>query len=155
MTPPPRATAALPVRESQRFPTFRAIATAAQAMASRETRSMRLAVLLLCSLQTQSFWRPGLRAASRLRRPCAGGESEAPDSVLDVQMSRPLGIRVFESRTDEAPVVVVTKVGEKAEAAGVRKGDVIVGVSAIFGDGIWSTRYVARRAGDGGVKFRC
>lgn len=58
-------------------------------------------------------------------------------STHEVELQRPLGITIYEA-PDES--VYVTAVREKAQAAGVAVGDVVVGVSAVFGDYISDIR---------------
>jgi len=53
-------------------------------------------------------------------------------------MTKPLGISIEETISDDNKIMVyIPEVGEKALEAGVKPGDVIVGISAIFGDAIW------------------
>ncbi|CAB1096412.1 unnamed protein product [Ectocarpus sp. CCAP 1310/34] len=67
-------------------------------------------------------------------------EDNAEDEVYEeiiANMTKPLGITIEES-TDKAKLVYITSVGDKAEAAGLQVGDVLTGVSAVFGDEVWS-----------------
>eukprot|EP00752_Nemacystus_decipiens_P011269 g10015.t1 len=70
-------------------------------------------------------------------------EEEDPDAEkyeeIIANMTKPLGITIEES-TDKARLVYITSVGEKAEAAGLRVGDVMTGASAVFGDAVWSVK---------------
>eukprot|EP00903_Cladosiphon_okamuranus_P007049 g6852.t1 len=70
-------------------------------------------------------------------------EEEDPDAEkyeeIVANMTKPLGITIEES-TDKARLVYITSVGEKAEAAGLRVGDVMTGASAVFGDAVWSVK---------------
>eukprot|EP00629_Pelagomonadales_sp_RCC1024_P013193 CAMPEP_0119293374 /NCGR_PEP_ID=MMETSP1329-20130426/45953_1 /TAXON_ID=114041 /ORGANISM="Genus nov. species nov., Strain RCC1024" /LENGTH=192 /DNA_ID=CAMNT_0007294243 /DNA_START=87 /DNA_END=661 /DNA_ORIENTATION=+ len=59
------------------------------------------------------------------------------DDAFEVVLTKPLGVTVQEVRG--AVVVQTCRPGGAADAAGVQPGDAIVGVSAIFGDGVWDT----------------
>eukprot|EP00640_Fibrocapsa_japonica_P006217 CAMPEP_0113938116 /NCGR_PEP_ID=MMETSP1339-20121228/4521_1 /TAXON_ID=94617 /ORGANISM="Fibrocapsa japonica" /LENGTH=122 /DNA_ID=CAMNT_0000941063 /DNA_START=338 /DNA_END=706 /DNA_ORIENTATION=- /assembly_acc=CAM_ASM_000762 len=48
-------------------------------------------------------------------------------------MTRPLGITVEEA-IDKTGLVYISKVGEKAEEAGIEVGDIVSGVSAVYGN---------------------
>lgn len=57
--------------------------------------------------------------------------------VVEIELERPLGITVQEA-SDGA--VFVLSARDHALEKGVKVGDVVVGVSGIFGDDVWSTR---------------
>jgi hypothetical protein len=59
--------------------------------------------------------------------------------VLVFDLGKPLGITI-EQAPDDSGLVYITSIGEKAEIAGLQVGDVLTGVSAVFGDDIWSVR---------------
>ncbi|KAJ1459171.1 hypothetical protein M885DRAFT_511642 [Pelagophyceae sp. CCMP2097] len=59
------------------------------------------------------------------------------DGAFDVSLTRPLGITVREA-VDGAVFVTASRNG--AKLAGIVVGDVVVGVSAVFGDDIWDVR---------------
>ncbi|CAM9808791.1 unnamed protein product [Ectocarpus fasciculatus] len=65
-------------------------------------------------------------------------EEEVYEELI-ANMTKPLGITIEES-TDKAQLVYLTSVGDKAEAAGLQVGDVLTGVSAVFGDAVWSVK---------------
>ncbi|CAN0200661.1 unnamed protein product, partial [Hapterophycus canaliculatus] len=67
-----------------------------------------------------------------------GADEEVYEEII-ANMTKPLGITIEES-TDKAQLVYLTSVGEKAEAAGLMVGDVLTGVSAVFGDAVWSVK---------------
>jgi len=57
-----------------------------------------------------------------------------PEGVIEVSLARPLGLTAQE--VSGGAVIVRTSRGG-AKDAGVRVGDEIVGISAVFGDGVW------------------
>ncbi|CAM9132898.1 unnamed protein product [Discosporangium mesarthrocarpum] len=81
--------------------------------------------------------------------------------TIVANMTKPLGITI-EASTDEASMVYITSAGEKAVAAGLEVGDVISGVSGVYGPDIWSTkgssvekiRSLVRCRGDGYILIR-
>lgn len=56
---------------------------------------------------------------------------------MEIELRRPLGITVQEA-FDGAVYVIATR--ENAAAAGIQVGDVVIGVSGIFGDEVWNVR---------------
>ena len=90
-------------------------------------------------------------AASRWRRGSArpaplhglfGGGAKADvaaglaDDELEVELTRPLGVTVQEGANGRV-LVQGCRAGGCAAAAGVAPGDEIIGVSAVFGAGVW------------------
>ncbi|CAM9859970.1 unnamed protein product [Chrysoparadoxa australica] len=68
------------------------------------------------------------------RPPLAEGLTEHVASL-----SKPLGITIEEA-PDDSGLVYVIAANEKAQLAGLQAGDVVTGVSAVFGDLIWDVR---------------
>lgn len=57
--------------------------------------------------------------------------------VVEIELERPLGITVQETGSG---AVFVLSAREHALEKGVKVGDVVIGISGIFGDDIWNTR---------------
>ena len=86
------------------------------------------------SEQTLSSEQPSLSS----EQPTVSSEQQGqPCSLLEVELSRPLGVTVQEA-TDGAVFVTASRGG--ALEAGVAVGDVVVAVSAVFGDDLWEVR---------------
>lgn len=83
---------------------------------------------VICSCR--SLVAPSHRVHGRRRVVASSGEE------IEVVLHRPLGVTVQEV----SGAVVIQSCQSQAQEAGVKPGDEIVGVSAIFGDDVWSTR---------------
>ncbi|CAM9439758.1 unnamed protein product, partial [Laminaria digitata] len=65
-------------------------------------------------------------------------DAEVYEEIV-ANMTKPLGITI-EASTDQAELIYVTSVGQQAEDAGLAVGDLLTGVSAVFGNDVWSVK---------------
>ena len=88
-----------------------------------------------------SRWRRGSARPAPLHGLFGGGAKEdvaagLADDELEVELTRPLGVTVQEGANGRV-LVQGCRAGGCAAAAGVAPGDEIIGVSAVFGAGVW------------------
>ena len=103
------------------------LATAAYVIPATETAASR--------------WRRGSARPAPLHGLFGGGAKEdvaagLADDELEVELTRPLGVTVQEGANGRV-LVQGCRAGGCAAAAGVAPGDEIIGVSAVFGAGVW------------------
>ena len=103
------------------------LATAAYVIPATETAASR--------------WRRGSARPAPLHGLFGGGAKEdvadgLADDELEVELTRPLGVTVQEGANGRV-LVQGCRAGGCAAVAGVAPGDEIIGVSAVFGAGVW------------------